>query len=63
MVLKAEDWREDPYKNVRRDVPTRPGKVIRHKKEYLKPLARREEKMEVEEGIKDYYDDIILNEV
>ena len=55
MVLKAEDWREDPYKNVRRDVPTRPGKVIRHKKEYLKPLARKEAKDLIDEGLEEYF--------
>jgi len=57
MVLKAEDWREDPYKNVRRDVPTRPGRVIRHKKEYLKPLARKEARDIIDEGVLDYFQD------
>ena len=61
MVLMSINTMEDPYENVRREVPMRPGRVIRHKKEYIKPLERRREKTEVEEGIRDYYDNVLID--
>lgn len=56
MILRGDGMYRDPYENIRRDVP-RPGKVLRHKKEYIKPLERRKEKELIKEGVDDYFNE------
>ena len=53
MVLKAKDWREDPYANVRREVPNRPGKVILSRKDYKRSRAKNEMWELIEESLED----------
>ena len=45
---------EDPFASVRRPVPAKAGKPIRHRKEYIKPLEKEKMRDEIEKGILDY---------
>ena len=55
MVLKAEDWREDPYASIRRDIP-RPGHVISSPKAYNRKRAQKEMEEILEESMEELKD-------
>lgn len=54
----------DPFADIRREVPMKPGHAIRHHKEYIKPLERKKVRETIQEGILEYIkkdDDHVAN--
>lgn len=49
-----KEKKSDPYSNIRRDVPMKPGKTIISEKEY----KRSKEKFEIEQELEEWRDEI-----